>query len=89
MSEQRSEDLVSSLFLFLPLLYVILSFLVFTYPLHPTIQMLLPLPLYTGLVFLAVGSWDPLKRRGSKLRMLGWIVFAFCWSTQPLTLYYS
>jgi len=89
MRMQQSEGLVSSFFLLLPIFYVILSFLVFTYPLHPIIRMLLPIPLYLGLILLIVGSWDHSKRKGAILQMLGWIVFSFYWATQPLTLYYS
>ena len=86
---QRTEELVSSFFLFLPIVFVILSFLVFTYPLHPIIKMLLPVPLYLGLILLAVGSMVHLRKQGALLRMVGWIVFSFYWATQPLTLYYS
>jgi len=86
---QRTEELVSSFFLFLPIVFVILSFLVFTYPLHPIIKMLLPVPLYLGLILLAVGSMVHLRKQGALLRIAGWIVFSFYWATQPLTLYYS
>jgi len=89
MSIQRTEDLASSFFLFLPIVFVILSFFVFTYPLDPIITLLLPIPLYLGLILLAVGSMVHLKKHGAFLRMIGWIVFSFYWATQPLTLYFS
>ena len=89
MTVQRTEEMASSFFLFLPIIYVILSFLVFTYPLHPIIKTLLPIPLYLGLLLLAVGSWYHVQKMGALLRMLGWIVFSIYWATQPLTLYYS
>jgi len=84
------EGQVSSFFLILPTIYIILSFLVFTYPLHPLIRTILPVPLYLGLILLIIGSWWYLSEKtGAQLRMVGWIVFAFYWATQPLTLYYA
>jgi archaeosortase A (PGF-CTERM-specific) len=84
-----SEEQFSSFFLILPLIYTLLSFTIFTYPLHPVIKHLLPLPLYTGLILLLIGSSNSSIKIGSKLRMIGWIIFSFYWATQPLTLYYS
>jgi archaeosortase A (PGF-CTERM-specific) len=62
---------------------------VFTYPLNPTIETLLPIPLFGGLILLFFGSFlteQPLTR---KLRIIGWAVFSFYWATQSQTLYYS
>ena len=89
MNKQRIEELVSSFFLILPIVYIMLSFLVFTFPLHPLIQGTLFIPLYSGLVLLATGTCYSERTIGARLRMMGWILFAFYWSTQPLSLYYS
>ena len=83
-----SEESFSFFFLILPIVYVLLSFFVFTYPLPSSIQTFLPIPLYTGLVLLITGSFYPTQKPAALLRMTGWIVFSLYWATQPLTLYH-
>ena len=84
-----SEELISSFFIFLPIIYTLLSLFVFTYPLNESIQTILFIPLYLGLILLIAGSFFPSKRNAAILRMIGWIVFSLYWATQPLTLYYA
>jgi archaeosortase A len=84
-----SEDYQSSLFIILPILYIILAFTIFTYPLNPLIIAFLPIPLFLGLIFLIMGSFLKNQRNGSRIRMIGWMVFSAYWATQPQTLYFA
>jgi archaeosortase A (PGF-CTERM-specific) len=85
----HTEEIVSSFFIILPTLYSLSAIFVFTYPLHPYVQTLLPLPLYGGLIILLIGAFYPTKTKAAQLRMIGWSIFSLYWATQPLTLYYS
>jgi len=87
--KQDSRGLSSLFFIFLPLIYMILSFFVFTYPLPVWVTVVIPIPLYTSLIFLIAGSFYRSQKTAAFLRMIGWIVFSLYWATQPLTLYYA
>lgn len=80
----------ASLFILLPTLYIILGIFVFQYPLQESIQQILFIPLFSGLIFLCLGSFLPGNRiRNTWLRIIGWIIFSAYWATQPNTLYWG
>jgi archaeosortase A (PGF-CTERM-specific) len=85
----HAEEIGSLSFIILPTLYSLSAFFVFTYPLNPSVQTILPIPLYSGLILLMLGAFFPNNLKTSKLRMMGWIIFSLYWATQPLTLYYT
>lgn len=80
----------ASLFIILPTLYTLLGLFVFQYPLQDSIQKILPIPLFGGLILLCIGSSLPgNSQRNAWIRISGWIIFAFYWATQPNTLYWG
>ena len=88
--QSKKEMQWASLFVLLPTLYTFLGVFVFQYPLQETIQQILPLPLFGGLILLFIGSFLPGKNQlNTKIRVVGWIVFAFYWATQPNTVYWG
>ena len=90
MAEKTSnEDFQSSLFIILPILYILLALTIFSYPLPDIVLSLLPIPLFLGLIILIIGSFYPSHQKGSKIRIIGWIVFSAYWATQPQTLYFG
>jgi len=83
------EREISLFFLLVPTIFVVVGLLFFPYPLPEEIKLLLPIPLFSCLVLLSVGFF--LKKEGitNKLKIVGWILFAFYWSTQPNSLYFG
>lgn len=88
-NKKVSEELISSFFIIIPTIYTLLGLFVFTYPLPQTIITILPIPIFTGLFFLLIGSFYNKQQLASKLRMIGWIIFSGYWATQPQTLYWA
>jgi len=87
-SSSYSEEKIASVFVILPIIYTIIGVMFFTYPLNPLILTLLPIPLFTGLILLAFGSFINTKYSWLS-RVFGWIVFSMYWATQPNTLYFG
>ncbi|RLF41246.1 MAG: archaeosortase A [Thermoplasmata archaeon] len=75
------------IFFLLPTAMVISGLLIFEYPLDEHTKNLLSVPLFGGLALLLAGFIIDVKM-SRYLRSLGWIIFAFYWSTQINTLYY-
>ena len=87
--EKHQEGTIASLFIIIPTAFIIIGLLFFPFPINEEIKALLPIPLFAGLIFLGLGSL--LKKEGmtNKLKIAGWGIFAFYWSTQPNTLYFG
>jgi len=87
--KKYSEGAIASTFIIIPTAFIIIGLLFFPYPINEEIKALLPIPLFSGLILLGLGSF--LKKEGmkNKLKIAGWGVFAFYWSTQPNTLYFG
>ncbi len=69
-------------FLGLPTILLIIGFILFPIPSNETHKILL-IPLFLSLSILAIGFF----KRNHDWLMIGWILFAFYWSTQPSILY--
>jgi archaeosortase A (PGF-CTERM-specific) len=84
-----SEGAIASIFIFIPTAFIIMGLSFFTFPINEEMKALLPIPLFAGLILLGLGSF--LKKEGitNKLKIAGWGIFAFYWSTQPNTLYFG
>ncbi len=89
----KNERLTTaSLFLIIPAIMLIFSYYSFPYPLETSFVSFLQIPMFLGLGLLFIGfliSFFTKERIGDILKILGWFVFAFFWSTQPSTLYFS
>jgi len=87
--EKYTEGVIASLFIIIPTVFIIIGLLFFPFPIKEEMKTLLPIPLFVGLILLGTGFL--LKREGvsNKLKIIGWGVFAFYWSTLPNTLYFG
>jgi len=84
-----TSDRTAWVFVIIPTLYVLLALFVFTYPLDPMVESILPVPIFAGLFLLFFGSFLPENSYAKRFRIIGWIVFSFYWATQPQTLYFA
>ena len=82
-----TNNILSMFFIIIPTLLLILGY--FYYPINPTdnVKFLIQIPIFLGLIFLFIGFLTNKYSYGKILKIFGWIIFAFYWSTQPLSLY--
>ncbi|RLF40996.1 MAG: archaeosortase A [Thermoplasmata archaeon] len=77
------DNIKISIFFFgLPTILLIIGYILFPTPSKET-HMILLIPLFSALSILAIGF----LRRSHDLLIIGWILFALYWSTQPSILY--
>jgi len=88
-NSKSSGDMVASLFIIIPIIFVILGLWFFPYPISEEVRELLPIPLFGSLILLAIGFLFKKQEITHKLKIAGWIILAFYWSTQPNTLYFG
>jgi len=85
---QRKDDGIKTLIFFLtPTVMVISGLVFFPFPLDSRIKNLLYIPLFLSLLMLLSGYFGKGKFL-PVLRVVGWLLFAFYWSTQINTLFY-
>jgi archaeosortase A (PGF-CTERM-specific) len=90
MEKKRSlENTTAVMFLILPTIFILLGLLFFPYPLTEFVTRILLVPLFGGLFFLGIGFILKEVQLAQKLKISGWMLFAFFWSTQPNSLYYG
>lgn len=88
-NSKSSGNIVVSLFIIIPIIFVILGLWFFPYPISEEVRELLPIPLFGSLILLAIGFLFKKQEITHKLKIAGWIILAFYWSTQPNTLYFG
>jgi len=71
-----------------PTAMLLVNFFLFPYP-QPPYQWATAIPLFAGLILLGIGTLDRQLQRGSRMKMIGWVLFALFWSTYPNLLYFS
>jgi archaeosortase A (PGF-CTERM-specific) len=84
---QNNNNITSLFFLIVPTIMLIVGYVY--YPIHPSdsIRFLTQIPIFIGLLLLICGFLLDKHGIGKILKIFGWIVFAFYWSTQPNVLY--
>ena len=87
--EKYSEGAIASIFIIIPTAFIIIGLLFFPFPINEEMKALLPIPLFAGLILLGLGSFLKKEEISNRLKIAGWGVFAFYWSTQPNTLYFG
>lgn len=86
--ENTSEDNKTAfLFLIIPTIMLIIGYFIYPYPPEDTAVTLIQIPMSIGIILLGIGFFIKKEGIGNKLKILGWMVFAFYWATQPTTLY--
>jgi archaeosortase A (PGF-CTERM-specific) len=87
---QKNESFAfASLFIIIPTIFLITWYYFFPYELPASISIFLQIPMFLGLIFLAVGFFIKKIPYGNILKILGWVIFAFYWAAQPSTLYFG
>jgi len=84
-----SDKIVASLFFIIPLILVIIGIFLFNYPLSEDTKLYLEIPLFSSLIILLIGFLNKKQGLNNKIKIIGWSLFAFFWSTQPNTLYFG
>jgi len=83
------ENNFSLLFLILPTIFLIISYLFYPNILSYSDQQLLGIPLFIGLILLLIGFAYKKEFIAGWLKIFGWIVFAFFWSSQFKSFYFA
>jgi len=92
MAKFRLNSNINSLFfLVIPTLFLVIGFLFFPDIIHKqdTLSQFLAIPLFIGLIILLTGFLFKKDVIAGKIKILGWIIFAFYWSVLPKTLYFG
>ena len=81
------NQILSSFFIIIPSILLISNYLY--YPTNPSdsIKFFVQIPIFLGLILLFIGFLLNRYSTGKIIKIFGWIIFAFYWSTQPLSLY--
>jgi len=87
----KSENKNALIFLLIPTIMVILGYFLIEvpYPPYQTDIHLAQIPLFLGLILLFIGFVLNKDLIGKKLKIYGWLIFAFFWSRMPYFLYTS
>lgn len=90
----QSDKIVALLTIIVPTILVIIGVLFFPYDpfkvnVFPIEIMILDIILFTSLFLLVVGFLLKKVGTNNNIKIAGWILFAFFWSTQPNTLYFG
>ena len=82
---------IAFLFLLIPTIMLIIGYFIYPYDPDPDrlASKLLQIPIFLSLILLGIGFLIKKDGIGNKIKILGWMVFAFYWSTQPVSLYIS
>lgn len=82
---------IEFLFLLIPTIMLIIGYFIYPYDTNPDslALKLLQIPIFLSLILLGIGFLIKKEGIGNKIKILGWMVFAFYWSTQPASLYIS
>jgi len=83
----KKDEKTAFLFVITPILFLIIGYFLNPYPASETQITLIMIPMFLGLILLGVGFFLKDIKKSSLLKLSGWMIFAFYWSTQPAHLY--
>ena len=86
--EDTPEDNKTAfLFLVIPTIMLIVGYFIYPYPPTDIAVTLITIPMFLAPLLLGIGFFIKKEGIGNKIKIIGWMVFAFYWSTQPTALY--
>jgi len=87
--KKNEENNIAFLFLIIPTLFLIVGYFIYPYMSTDIALKLIQIPIFLGLILLGIGFLTKKEGVSNKIKIMGWMVFAFFWSTQPAILYLS
>ena len=84
-----SDNKVALAFFLIPTIMLIVGYFIFPYPPTQFAIDLIKIPMFLGLILLIVGFHWKERGTGIKIKIAGWLTFAFFWSAMPSFLYFS
>jgi len=87
--DSNSEGNIAWLFLIVPTIFVIVGLLFFSITVSEEFRVPLSIPLFGSLFLLGIGFFIKGEKIASKIKVAGWIIFAFFWSTKINELYFG
>jgi len=87
--EKTEDNKVAFIFILIPTIMLIIGYFIFPYPPTQIAIDLIKIPMFLGLFSLFVGFLWRDKNNGRKIKIAGWLTFAFFWSIMPSFLYFS
>jgi archaeosortase A (PGF-CTERM-specific) len=87
--QKNSANSIVWLFLAIPTIFLIIGYFIYPYPPNEMAINLIQIPIFLGLIILGIGFFWREKTTSSKIKIIGWLAFAFFWATSPNYLYQS
>jgi archaeosortase A (PGF-CTERM-specific) len=88
-SVKNENMIIAFLFLLIPTLMLIAGYYIYPYPPNEISETLIQIPIFLGLILLGIGFFIKKEVVSNLIKIVGWMIFAFFWSTQPTILYFS
>lgn len=85
----NSEGNITWLFLIVPTIFVIIGLLFFSITVSEEFRVPLSIPLFSSLFLLGIGFFVKREKIANKMKIIGWLIFAFFWSTKINELYFG
>ena len=86
-TKNSESNSIAFLFLLIPTIMLIVGYVIF-WP-ETEIYDLTKIPMFLGPILLGIGFVIKKQEIANIIKILGWMVFAFFWATQPAHLYYD
>ena len=87
--KKNEKTNIASLFLIIPTIMLIIGYFIYPFISTNIGLSLIQIPIFLGLILLGIGFLTKKEGISNKIKIIGWMVFAFFWSTQPAILYLS
>lgn len=88
-NKSHLSDNFSWIFFITPTILIIIGLIFFTYPIPKIVENIIAIPLFIGLGLLLIGFLIKKSIIGSKIKIIGWLLFSFYWATRINTLYFA
>ena len=87
--KKKEENHIAYLFLIIPTIMLIVGYFIYPYLFTDIALTIIQIPIFLGLILLGIGFLTKKLGSSNKIKIMGWMIFAFFWSTQPTILYSS
>lgn len=88
-NQKEVDNRIVIFFLLIPTLMLIIGYFIYPFPPTELASTLIQIPIFVGLILIGIGFYWKEKTTAIKIKISGWLIFAFFWSTSPSYLYFS